>query len=47
MDEIRCPFCHSKDLSKLPSEEEKPVSIAYKCQMCGRTFSKTNLEEQK
>lgn len=42
--EIRCPYCNSRDLSKIPTqvgENAASTSINYKCQMCGRTFSKT------
>ena len=48
--EVRCPYCHSKDLSVIPSVVGSGVSsnvITYKCQMCRRTFSKTPPPENK
>jgi len=43
-DDVKCPYCSSKDLSKIPvssGESTTTTSIAYKCQMCHRTFSRT------
>jgi DNA-directed RNA polymerase subunit RPC12/RpoP len=42
--EIRCPYCNSRDLSKVPTqagESAESTSVTYRCQMCTRTFSKT------
>lgn len=44
MEQVQCPYCHSKDLSVVPATPGSGVStdsITYRCQMCRRTFSKT------
>jgi len=47
-DDIKCPFCSSKDLTRLPAvagADTPPISIIYKCHVCHRTFSKTAPKE--
>ena len=47
-DDVKCPYCSSKDLSKIPAPAgASSTSITYKCQMCHRTFSKSSSEKSK
>ncbi len=41
-EEVKCPYCNSKDLSKIPvpAGAAPSTTITYRCQMCSRTFNK-------